>query len=63
MKCPHCGGLMVIECIGNYGNVYPLKKNGDPGKKRIRRIIYEEDGMEDTMIYCWDCKRMKEDRT
>lgn len=63
MKCPLCGGLMVIEYIGSYGNVYPLKKNGDPGKKRMRRIIYEEDGMESTMIYCWNCKRMKEDGT
>ena len=63
MKCPDCGGRMVSGCIGNYGNVYPLKKNGEPGKKRIRRVLYEESGMEDTMIYCLDCRRMKEDET
>lgn len=61
MKCPYCGGRMVIEYIGNYGNIYPLKKNGEPGKKRIKRILYEESGMEDAMIYCLDCRRMKED--
>jgi hypothetical protein len=51
---------MVIEFIGNYGSIYPLKKNGKPGKKRIRRILYEE-SVEDPMIYCLDCRRMKED--
>lgn len=26
MKCPYCGGRMVIEYFGTYGAVYPLKK-------------------------------------
>ena len=50
---------MVIEYLGSYGNVYPLKKDGEPGKKRIR---YEESG-DYPLIYCLDCRRPKEDET
>ena len=59
MKCPYCGGRVVIEYLGSYGNVYPLKKNGEPGKKRIRRFLYEESG-DVPLIYCWDCRKMVE---
>lgn len=56
MKCEYCGGLMVIEYLGSYGNAYRLKKNGEPSKKRIKRFIYEEDGSY-SMIYCLNCRR------
>ena len=62
MKCLYCGGRMVIEYFGSYGNVYPLKKDGEPGKKRIRRFLYEESG-DYPLIYCLDCRRPKEDET
>ena len=51
---------MVIEFIGSYGAVYKLKKNGEPSKRRIRRVLYEESG-DDTMIYCWNCGRQKDE--
>lgn len=54
--CPECGGQLVAEFIGNYGDVYPLGKNGKPLKKRLRRHIYEHDG-EPPMVYCKDCAR------
>ena len=54
--CPKCGGRLVAECIGSYGDVYPLNKKGEPRKRRLKRNIYEHDG-DDPMIYCMDCGR------
>ena len=52
-KCPECGGCLLIEAIGNYGDVYRMKANGEMSKKRIKRCIYETSG--DYMIYCENC--------
>lgn len=57
--CQYCGGPLVIEFIGSYGSVYPMKENGEPGRRRIKRILYEE-GTSDCMIYCRNCKKMQE---
>lgn len=43
-----------MEYIGSYGDVFPMRKDGEPGKRRIRRHIYESDGGE-PMIYCSKC--------
>ena len=51
--CPECGGKLLIEAVGNYGDVYRMKENGEMSKKRIRRRIYENSG--DYMIYCEEC--------
>ena len=53
-KCPKCGGRLVAEYIGSYGDVYVLKKNGKPYKRKMKRFIYENDGQE-PMVYCLDC--------
>lgn len=54
--CRYCGGKLVIEYFGNYGAVYPLKRNGEEGKRRIKRVLYEESGS-DYLIYCQACGR------
>lgn len=59
--CKHCGGRMVVEFIGNYGSIYPMLKNGKPGRRRIRRVLYEESGS-DMMVYCSKCGREREER-
>ena len=51
--CPECGGKLLIEAVGNYGDVFRMKKNGEMSRKRIRRHIYETSG--DFMVYCEDC--------
>ena len=51
--CPVCGGKLLIEAVGNYGDVYRMKKNGEMSTKRIRRCVYETSG--DYMVYCEDC--------
>jgi len=51
--CPECGGKLLIEAVGNYGDVFRMKKNGEMSKKRIRRHIYESSG--DFMIFCEEC--------
>ena len=53
MKCPLCGGTLVIEFIGTYGDIYKLGKNLQETKTRIKHRKYEHSG--DTMIYCFDC--------
>jgi len=53
-KCPVCGGRVVAEYIGSYGDVYLIGKNGQPRKRRMKRYVYETDGNE-PMIYCKDC--------
>lgn len=57
--CRYCGGKLVIEYFGSYGTIYPLKRNGREGKRRIKRILYEEsDG--DYMIFCQSCGKAQE---
>lgn len=48
---------MVIEFYGDYGAVFPIKRDGQPGKRRIRRNIYEIHGDNDFIVYCNDCYR------
>jgi len=55
-KCPKCGGHLVAEYIGSYGDVFLLNSKGEPYKNRLKRHIYEHDG-EPPMIYCNDCGR------
>ena len=47
--CPVCGGKLLIEAVGNYGDVYRMKKNGKMSKTRLRRFIYENSG--EYMVY------------
>ena len=54
--CSYCGGKLVVEYFGNYGSIYPLKRNGEEGKRRIKRILYEE-SVGDYLIYCQACGR------
>ena len=54
--CLECGGRLVAEYIGNYGDVFFLNTKGEPYKGRLKRCIYEHDG-EPPMIYCIDCGR------
>lgn len=53
-KCPDCGGQIVAEYIGSYGDVYIIGKNGVPLKRRLKRFIYESNG-DKPMIYCINC--------
>ena len=50
-----CGGKLVVEYFGYYGTVYPIKRDGTQGKSRIRRVLYEESGNGDAIIYCSEC--------
>lgn len=60
-RCPHCGGQLVVEYIGSYGDVFMLGKNGEPNKKRIKRFIYEHYGEDGKMVYCWNCRKMPDE--
>ena len=60
--CKQCGGKLVIEYVGNYGSVYPLKKDGTVGKRRIRRIHYDE-SLETPIVYCSSCGSVTEPRS
>lgn len=59
-KCKYCGGQLVIEYIGSYGLIYPMKSNGEPYKNPVKKIIYELHGEDTCMIYCSTCKKLKE---
>ena len=59
--CRFCGGRLVKEYIGNYGDVYYLKENGEPTKKRLKRYIYEHGGEDEAMIYCLACGRTQDE--
>ena len=37
--CQKCEGKLLIEAVGNYGDVFRMKKNGEMSRKRIRRHI------------------------
>ena len=49
------------EYFGSYGDVYYLKENGEPTKKRLKRYIYEHGGEDDTMVYCLACGRSQDE--
>ena len=51
--CPNCGGKLIIEVIGNYGDIYHMKADGEIPKRRIRRVVYE--GADQYLIYCERC--------
>ena len=51
--CQHCGGKLLIEAIGSYGDVYRMLQNGEVSRRRIKRYTYEHSG--DYMIYCEKC--------
>ena len=51
--CPECGGRLLIEAVGAYGDVYRMRANGEMGKVRLRRTIYETTG--EYLIYCEKC--------
>lgn len=59
--CPECGGRLLIEAVGNYGDVFRMKRNGEMYKRPIRRYIYEYSG--DFMVYCENCKKIFEGGT
>lgn len=52
--CPKCGGKLLIETIGNYGDIYRMRADGEMSKRRIKRIVY--DGTDGYMIYCEQCR-------
>lgn len=54
MKCKRCGGRIVIEYLGQYGDIYLMKANGEPSSTRIKRIKYGGDDY-DPLVYCIDC--------
>lgn len=54
-KCPYCGGRMVAEFIGNYGDAMFIKKDGTVSRQRARRFMYEHNG-DFPMVYCWNCR-------
>ena len=53
--CPECGGRLLIEAVGTYGDVYRMKANGEMGKVRLRQSVYE--ATEGYLIYCEKCGR------
>ena len=57
-KCKYCGGEMVVEYFGVYGEIFKMKRNGESGKTRIRKISYGGNG-EEPLVYCWNCRRTR----
>ena len=53
-KCKYCGGHIVIEYFGDYGEVHRINKDGTVSK-RYKNIIYETHGRDDSIMYCEDC--------
>ena len=51
--CPECGGRLLIETVGTYGDIYRMQTNGEIGKVRLRRTMYESTG--EHLIYCEKC--------
>ena len=52
--CPKCGEKLLIEAVGNYGDIYRMRADGEMSKRRIKRIVYE--GTDGYMIYCEQCR-------
>lgn len=52
-KCTKCGGSLLIEAVGKYGDVYRLKRDGKIGETRIRTHKYEHTG--EYLVYCCRC--------
>lgn len=51
--CPECGGKLLIEAVGTFGDIYRMKKNGEMSKRRIARRIYDTTG--GYLVYCGKC--------
>lgn len=59
-KCPHCGGQLAISYQGLYSSVYKLRRDGEPYKKRHKRIIGEEADAGSSFVYCLKCGEIAE---
>lgn len=52
-QCPMCGGSLVYEALGSYGDCYSInKRTGRLCKTKLRHLHYEHDSV---MIYCSEC--------
>lgn len=51
--CPLCGGALAAEFIGQYGDVYKISKDGNIGKRKMSRNIYDK--KKKPRIFCLDC--------
>lgn len=45
----------MIEYLGEYGDVYHVKKDGEPSKRRVKRRFYGTDESKKPFIYCENC--------
>lgn len=59
-KCPVCGGHIVKEYYGDYGEIHRINKDGSTSK-RSKVQIYETHGEDDRIIYCEDCGKILEE--
>lgn len=55
MKCPKCGGRLILRRIGNYADDYQIGRDGKPSAKRLRRIHFEYAGTDYCSVFCEDC--------
>lgn len=55
MRCPECGGRLILRRVGNYGDDFRIGRDGKPSKKRLRRVHFEYAGMDYCSVYCEDC--------
>lgn len=56
--CKKCGGKLLIEEFGQFGDIYRMKRNGDASKRRIKRKIYGDTG--EAIVYCEACGKPAE---
>ena len=60
--CPHCGGRLVAEVYGTYGDAFLLNKDGSISKRRLKRFVYDKDWSKAAIsIYCFDCRQSPDD--
>ena len=55
MKCPKCGGILILRRIGNYADDFRIGRDGKPSTKRLHRIHFEYAGKDYCSVFCEDC--------
>jgi len=50
--CPQCGGSLLVEYTGTYGEIYYLRQDGMKGRK-LRSVKYPRH--DDCEVYCCVC--------
>lgn len=54
-RCEKCGGRLIYESMGTFGDLYLMRNEGYIFNQRLKRKHYEHFDRETDLVYCEKC--------